>query len=78
MAFYEGNNDAKPTRAFEVGDKVEHTNSHRIGAVQEVRPWRDGTFELRVRVRALDAWWNSRHVRNLTAESEQKEEPPNA
>jgi hypothetical protein len=61
-------------RGFEVGDKVEHTNSHRIGAVQEIRPWRDGAFELRVHVHALDTWWNSKYVRNLTAEEEAVDE----
>lgn len=54
-----------------VGDTVEHTNSHRIGKVVEVRPWRDGTLELRVHVEALDTWWNSGRVRNLTAEEEE-------
>lgn len=58
--------------AFEVGDKVEHTNSHRIGAVQEICPRRDGTFKLRVHVHAMDTWWNSRYVRNLTAEEEKE------
>jgi hypothetical protein len=72
MASDKSNNETKRTDPFEVGDKVEHTNSHRIGAVQEVRPWRDGTFELRVHVHALDTWWNSRHVRNLTAEEEEE------
>jgi hypothetical protein len=72
MVSDKSNNETKRTDAFEIGDKVEHTNSHRIGAVQEVRPWRDGTFELRVHVHALDAWWNSRHVRNLTAEEEEE------
>lgn len=74
MTLNQSNNEAKQRRAFEIGDKVEHTNSHRIGAVQEIRPWRDGTFELRVHVHALDTWWNSRHVRNLTAEEEMKHE----
>jgi len=58
------------SRSPAVGDTVEHTNSHRMGEVRQVRPWRDGTLELRVHVDALDVWWSSRHVRNLTAEQE--------
>lgn len=75
MAMDQSNDEAKQ-RAFEIGDKVEHTNSHRVGSVQEIRPWRDGTFELRVHVHALDTWWNSKHVRNLTAEEEEEESKP--
>lgn len=74
MAMNQSNNKAKRAQAFEVGDQVEHTNSHRVGKVLGVRPWRDGTFELRVHVHALDTWWNSRHVKNLTAEEEMKHE----
>jgi hypothetical protein len=54
-----------------VGDTVEHTNSHRVGEVRKVRPWQNGSFELLVRIDAIDAWWHSRHVRNLTAEEEE-------
>jgi hypothetical protein len=63
MTLNQSNNEARQRRTFEVGDKVEHTNSHRIGAAQEIRPWRDGTFELRVHAR-------TRHVVELEARQE--------
>lgn len=74
MTLNQSNNEAKSTRAFEVGDKVEHTNSHRIGRVRDIRKCRDGTTEMRVDIDFDDLWWNSRHVRNLTAEEEMKHE----
>lgn len=60
-------------RAPKVGDTVKHTNSHRVGKVRRVRRWRDGTFELQVRVDLDTTWWSSRRVRNLTAEQEQED-----
>ncbi len=69
MVMGQSNNDTKQ-RALKVGDRVEHTNSHRVGHVRELRECRDGSFEMRVDIDFDDLWWNSRHVRNLTAEEE--------
>lgn len=56
-------------KTFAIGDKVEHTNSHRVGRVRDIRECRDGTTELRVDIDFDDLWWNSRHVKNLTVEN---------
>lgn len=70
MTSDQSNNRTSRTRPFEVGDKVEHTNSHRVGQVREVRQCADGTWEMRLDIDFDDMWWNSRRVRNLTAEDE--------
>jgi len=74
MMLGKSNNGAKQARMTQVGDRIEHTNSHRIGHVREIRPCRDGTVEMRVDIDFDDIWWNSRHVMNLTAEEEVADE----
>lgn len=72
MASDQSNNRTNRTRPFEVGDKVEHTNSHRVGRVREVRQCTDGTWEMRLDIDFDDMWWNSRRVRKLSAEEEKE------
>ncbi|HEY6925017.1 MAG TPA: hypothetical protein VI653_16200 [Steroidobacteraceae bacterium] len=76
MTLNQSNNKAKQARAFEVGDKVEHTNSHRIGRVRDTRKCPDGTTEMRVDIDFDDLWWNSKRVRNITAEEEEEDTKP--
>lgn len=61
---------SKPAKRvrFNIGDHVEHTNSHRQGHVRSVRECRDGTQEIQVDIDFDDIWWNSRHIRLMKEE----------
>jgi hypothetical protein len=52
---------------YKIDDAVEHTNSHRRGRIRTLRACRDGTIEMQVDIDFDDIWWNSHHVRKLTA-----------
>ncbi len=60
---------------FKVGDRIEHTNSRRIGTVRNLRLRQDGSIEIEVDAdrdsewprSSGNVWWSSIHVKPLTA-----------